>query len=109
MSLSRRRARGQAIQENAEHEDSMARHRQMHAGKRCFFSLWARSLPTRGLTRSFSWRRQRDQQRMLDEQMAEVHRREWLEGPRYGRASHQHFNHEERVINRSALSQLTPH
>eukprot|EP01045_Picozoa_sp_COSAG04_P034455 COSAG04_NODE_7545_length_1110_cov_1.363996_2_plen_47_part_00 len=46
---------------------------------------------------------------MLDEQMAEVHRREWLEGPRYGRASHQHFNHEERVINRSALSQLTPH
>ena len=28
-------ARGQAIQENSEHEDSMARHRQMHAGKRC--------------------------------------------------------------------------
>lgn len=53
--------------------------------------------------------KQQEQQRLLDEQMAEVSRLKWLQGPRYGRPAHLHFNHEERQINKPTLQQMTPH
>jgi hypothetical protein len=53
--------------------------------------------------------KQQEQQRLLDAQMAEVSRLKWLQGPRYGRPAQQHFNHEERQINKPMLQQMTPH
>jgi hypothetical protein len=77
----RRRAALAAIEEQNEYQHGRARERQ----------------------------KQQEQQRLLDQQMAEVSRLKWLQGPRYGRPAQQHFNHEERQINKPTLQQMTPH
>ena len=53
--------------------------------------------------------KQQEQQRLLDQQMTEVSRLKWLQGPLYGRPAQQYLNHEERQINKPTLQQMTPH